>query len=395
MFRHCTLLLIPIILVPCTLAAWSAQPPASNYAFLVGCANYEKAEFRRLPYTGNDVLGFKAALQTTGFDEDHMVVLHDETKKPNRYLPTKANILQELDLVLAAMQKNDTLVVALSGHGVQFKGDPVSYFVPVDGKVADKNSLIPLDGKGGLYERINNCDAAKKLLIVNACRADPAQDPSHATNKLHLVDEDRKEEVPKGIAAIYSCQAGQLSYYDDDRKMAIFFDHVIRAWKGEYTKDGKVTLEKFFLQVQDKTATDARDNFRRPQIPKVMRAYEGSWEIGATKATVTAKKETPKENKNSIPELSDAAKTIELDLGSGVSMKLTRIEAGKFMMGSPAGEENRFDNEFQHQVEITNPFHMGIYAVTRRQFGAFVEAAVYKTTAEKTGRGGQGLNAAD
>ena len=97
------------------------------------------------------------------------------------------------------------------------------------------------------------------------------------------MDEDRKEEVPQGIAAIYSCQQGQMSYYDTDRKMAIFFDHVIRAWKGEYTKDGKVTLDKFFLQVEDMTATDARKIFGRPQVPLVMRDFKGTWEIGAAK----------------------------------------------------------------------------------------------------------------
>jgi hypothetical protein len=125
------------------------------------------------------------------------------------------------------------------------------------------------------------------------------------------VDEDRKEEVPNGIAAIYSCQAGQLSYYDDDRKLAIFFDHVIRAWKGEYTKDGKVTLEKFFLQVKDKTATDARDNFRRPQVPLVMREYKGNWEIGAAKPVDTASNK-PAKDKEKSPKKNTAALAKEI-----------------------------------------------------------------------------------
>ena len=59
--------------------------------------------------------------------------LHDKRDK-TRYRPLKANLLRELDLLLAGMAASDTLVIALSGHGVQFKGDPVSYFVPVDGK---------------------------------------------------------------------------------------------------------------------------------------------------------------------------------------------------------------------------------------------------------------------
>jgi formylglycine-generating enzyme required for sulfatase activity len=45
-------------------------------------------------------------------------------------------------------------------------------------------------------------------------------------------------------------------------------------------------------------------------------------------------------------------------------------------------------------VEITNPFHMGIYTVTRGQFRAFVDATGYKTEAEKGTGGAGGYDAA-
>jgi formylglycine-generating enzyme required for sulfatase activity len=44
------------------------------------------------------------------------------------------------------------------------------------------------------------------------------------------------------------------------------------------------------------------------------------------------------------------------------------IPAGKFMMGSPATEKGRSDNETQHEVTLTKPFYMGKYEVTQEQW---------------------------
>jgi hypothetical protein len=283
-----SLFVVVLLLVPALPLKGSAGGKGEQYAFLVGCSKYKKTEFRELPYTGNDVLGFRDALLATGIAQDHIVVLHDATKNPNRYLPNKANILNELDLTLDGLRDEDTVVVALSGHGVQFKGDPVSYFVPVDGKVDDKSTLIALDGPKGLYAQLKACKAKKKLLIVNACRNDPAVNVDFAGKKVELVDEDR-DEVPEGVAALYSCQAGQKSYYDPERKLALFFDHVIRAWKGEYAKNGQVTLEGFFEAVVVKTRVDANKTLGVKQTPLVVRDYKGEWVIAKA-----AKKAEPK-----------------------------------------------------------------------------------------------------
>ena len=51
------------------------------------------------------------------------------------------------------------------------------------------------------------------------------------------------------------------------------------------------------------------------------------------------------------------------------------VPAGSFMMGSPASEEGRYDNEGpRHRVEIRESFAVGVYEVTRGQFAAFVGA---------------------
>jgi formylglycine-generating enzyme required for sulfatase activity len=61
-------------------------------------------------------------------------------------------------------------------------------------------------------------------------------------------------------------------------------------------------------------------------------------------------------------------------------------DSGTFMMGNPANEPKRRDNEVQHRVTLSS-FSMGKYAVTVGAFRQFVNAAGYKTTAETFGSG--------
>ena len=53
---------------------------------------------------------------------------------------------------------------------------------------------------------------------------------------------------------------------------------------------------------------------------------------------------------------------------NSVGMKFVLIPAGKFMMGSPDGEEDRDDDEQQHRVQITKPYYLGQTEVTQGQW---------------------------
>ena len=64
----------------------------------------------------------------------------------------------------------------------------------------------------------------------------------------------------------------------------------------------------------------------------------------------------------------DGGQHLTLDLGGGVTMELALIPAGTFIMGSPATEEGRDDNETQHEVTISKPFYIGIHEVTQAQW---------------------------
>jgi len=63
-------------------------------------------------------------------------------------------------------------------------------------------------------------------------------------------------------------------------------------------------------------------------------------------------------------------KEILENLGKGIKLEMVLIPAGKFMMGSPASEVGRVDNETQNEVTLTKPYYMGKYAVTHEQWEA-------------------------
>ena len=60
----------------------------------------------------------------------------------------------------------------------------------------------------------------------------------------------------------------------------------------------------------------------------------------------------------------------EDEIARGVKMKFVLVPPGKFLMGSPEGEADRGQNEGQHEVELTQPFYLGVYDVTQAQYEA-------------------------
>ena len=56
------------------------------------------------------------------------------------------------------------------------------------------------------------------------------------------------------------------------------------------------------------------------------------------------------------------------------------VPAGSYRMGSPRGERGRDKDEGpQHRVTIAEPFAVGVYEVTREEFGRFVNATGYSS----------------
>jgi formylglycine-generating enzyme required for sulfatase activity len=71
------------------------------------------------------------------------------------------------------------------------------------------------------------------------------------------------------------------------------------------------------------------------------------------------------------------AKYFVEDLGNGVTLEMMQIPGGKFLMGSPAGEAGRGDDEGpQHEVTVPG-FFMGKYEVTQAQYQDRVSYTIF------------------
>jgi formylglycine-generating enzyme len=82
----------------------------------------------------------------------------------------------------------------------------------------------------------------------------------------------------------------------------------------------------------------------------------------------------------------------EPELTNGLGMKLVCIFPGEFFMGSPNSEDDWDGDETPHRVRISRPFYLAAHEVTVAQFRRFVEAAGYKTEAEKNDNYSRGFD---
>ncbi len=267
------------------LVTLTSSPSAAgeNYAFLVAVGDYDVKHLKPLAYTRNDILEFKELLLKSGFSKKNIVLLHDDLKQLSnrRYLPEAEKIRQEFTLLVSGLEPDDTLIVAMAGHGVQFRDGESSYFCPADADLDDEKhaSLISFSE---LYKGLEQCEARKKLLLIDACRNDPQSQLSRSRAKVELqsITRPQSEPVPEGIVALFSCSAGEQAYEWPDLKHGIFFHHVLEGWKGA-ADDGdlSLSLDELVTYTRKKTQTFARLKLGSIQRPQRLGQFSGTWKL--------------------------------------------------------------------------------------------------------------------
>ncbi len=351
------------------------RPGSAKWAVLIGVDRYTNA--RGLDFCGKDVASLKESLVAAGFPEDHVFLLNSGAKE-DRDRPFKANIEQRLDLVLGEVDekgqltkdglvaKGDLVVVAFSGHGVHL--DKTSYLCPAETRLDRPQSLLSLEQ---VYRPLQACPAARKLLLVDACRNNPYPDGGKDLKGDNAPVKDfakSLESPPKGILVLTSCAAGQQSWEDPELGHGVFMHYLLEGLGGaaDVRSRGQVTMLDLYQYASDKTKTFVAKSKNVPQTPTLRGELEEDFAIGP----ITGK-----------------------EIANNIGMKLALVPAGRFTMGSPKFEGGRYEDEVEHDVEITKDFCLGKYEVTVGQFRAFVKDSGYRTEPEKDGEGGWGFNA--
>lgn len=344
---------------------------AENYAFLVAVQDYNVKDLKPLQFTRSDILAFAKILRESGFKDENIVLMTDKSEQ-RRYDAEAEKIRKQFDLLLSNVRDQDTLIVAFSGHGVQFEGDDKNnYYCPLDADLEDakRTRLIALSE---IYDKLKQCPAEKKLLLVDACRNDPLSQVKKARQTVHLksVTRPQTEPVPKGIVALFSCAAGQESYEWPDLKHGVFFHHVLEGWSGAADDgDKNLTLAELMAYATQKTQAFARVKLDSAQTPQFKSDFQGTWVLR-------------KLGSSHKPEIENV-----------IRMKLRLIPAGTFVMGSPESEKGRIPHETQQSVTIKNEFYLGKYEVTQREWKAVMKTEPWKN--DKNIQQGNDFPAAD
>jgi formylglycine-generating enzyme required for sulfatase activity len=359
--------LLPV--VPVTAAVLLVLGPAAaqtsrgeKVALLVGVKEYHDSKLPNLKYTEDDVEDLARVLRQAG-GYACTVLTGGRGQTDPRLRPTRANIERELRALLKGRGKRDTVMVAFSGHGLQLTvgGKEESFFCPFDADPKDPATLLSLTK---VYADLTG-GAGTKLLLVDACRNDPAAKGAKG------IDGTGLPSTPAGTAALFSCRPGQQSFEDKGWGHGAFFHAVLEGLGGKADLDGDGVVD-----------FDELSRFVRRQVPARVKAVKGA---------------EAEQEPNDVRNLTSLVPLVLLPTLSAKSanLELVLIPAGTFWMGSPASDKQAYDCEKpQHRVTISRPFYLGKYPVTVEQFEAFVRDQNYKTEAEKDGKGGYGFNEA-
>jgi formylglycine-generating enzyme required for sulfatase activity len=345
-----------------------------KYGLLVGVKEYRHSDLRPLDYTENDVVELAEALR--GFTEVVVLTTSAGEKKPEA-APTAKNIRAQLKRLLEKVTRHDTMLIALAGHGLQLKltdrTEEEAFFCPADAKPGEDVTFAEqsrtMISFSELFQELKVSGVGVKLLLVDACRNNPAAGRSINAETVPLA------RAPNGLAALFSCSSGERAFETPKlgKGHGVFFHHVIQGLKGEArNKRGEVTWDSLAIYVKEQVSDEVPKLFENgaKQTPDERKTLKGKPPVivtlaGGSTEEPPAKKEVVKKKSSAKEEV---VKGSEKEITNSIGMKLVRIPAGTFTMGSPEGEVGRGKGEEQHAVEITKDFSLGAHEVTQRQY---------------------------
>ena len=345
-----------------------------KYAILIGVEAYDTGTFENLDYASEDAVELGKALEALDFTTTVMTSESEDTRlRPS----TPRKMLDKINAVMRSCGNGDTLIISLSGHGVQFSDEDLlenrvreTYFCPSDADLSDKASLVKISE---IVRLLNESPASRKLLLVDACqenRLSPeGKSKSGRRIELESVHENRRS-IPGGMDVLFSCMSGQFSWEHEKIEHSVFTYHVIQYLQGKaesrFYESEKLDLAGLVYFVEKRTNDYViENNLSADGQSPVRRGGSSNWPLGTIESTT---------------------------LVNSLGMELVEIPAGTFMMGSPETEEGRDDHETLHEVEITKPFYMATTEITKGQFAEFIRVSGYRTEAEEDGEGGYGWN---
>ena len=260
-----------------------------KYAVVVGVETYDTSTFENLQFADEDAGELGGALEAIGFNTTVMTSRANSSK----LIPsTPKKILSVMDTVASNCANGDTLILSLSGHGVQFSDEPLlpsgireTYFCPQDADLTDKSSLVKISQ---IVQLMNDAPASRKLLLIDSCRetvlSQNGRKKSAKRIELGSIYENRRS-VPGGMSVLFSCSSNQFSWEHEPLGHSVFTYHVIEYLSGKaqsrFYDAGNIDLNGlvFFVSKRTNEYVFGKNLSSDGQMP-VLRGSSANWPFG-------------------------------------------------------------------------------------------------------------------
>lgn len=231
--------------------------PAKNslsgrrFAVLIGVNKYYN--LADLSYCENDMKALYKQLLDIGFDSKNVFMLTPSMDLKDH--PRKEYIEATLRHVLDVVRAEDTVIIAMAGHGAEIDGK--ACFCPMDTDPEQlQETTIPINN---VFRELNQSEAKFKLLIVDACRETMTNTRSIGNAARSLKDFDFNP--PAGIAMMQSCGKGEFSYELAELQHGAFTHFLIEGLQGKADMDRNGTVT--FLELQQFVSARTKDRVFR------------------------------------------------------------------------------------------------------------------------------------
>lgn len=371
--------------------AVSAQAEEKR-ALVIGNGGYHHLSKLKNPVNDAKAITETLRLRKLGFQ---VTELHNRNRK---------QMAKAISQFGRSIKPNSVVLVYFAGHGAQYQGE--NYLFPVDFNTQDEKELpIEAVSTAFIMDHLKSNTNGLNILVLDACRNNPLSS-SGRTGARGLA---RIENAPPNTYSIYATSPGKIANDNPNGVNGLFTKYLV-----EYMKQPGLSLSDMVLETR-KDVMKASQNQQVPYdygtltrkfcmsgcetvtggvspavvIKPVVRTEPKPVVVARPKPTNNLHSHNGRSHSHALP-----VEGVNHQHGASVSAVVSRpttvtvkskpiepemvfIKGGTLMMGSPANEPDRSDDEGQHSVTIGS-FYMGKKEVTNEEYDRCVDVKACK-----------------
>lgn len=230
------------------------------YALVIGIANYQDSNIKKLPPTvrkdAKDIYHLLTDPHHCGYLPENVALLLDEQA-------TKAAILEALNQLSQHSHPESTVFFYLSSHGgrVEEGTDAGEYLLPVDVKSGEQMASSAISS-AEFTEALRKISAHKLVVIFDCCHSGGIGQPKEAKTPIFKggLPEEYYDRLKKGRGRVIlaSSRSDEKSLVFPDADNSVFTQHLLAGFKdATIGADGVIRILDLFNYLQPKVTKDS------------------------------------------------------------------------------------------------------------------------------------------